>query len=149
MPSDGETFARVEAALRIVRSAIDIGTPAEQAFNAVPADIRDDVQTLWERQDIEADENPTFVTFRRVVKIFEPKAGPRPWFEEYDPAKGYHWRRLRSWLLQEKGYNARVVDSLDEASDTILAHLEDPSPNGSGTFRIQGLVLGRVQSGMS
>ena len=137
----GGNLALIEAYLRLIRAAIDLGSDMNEALLVVPSDIRDKVHELLQKEN-----ERKLITFRRVVSLLR-EAGPRPWFETYDPAQGYHWRRLRNWLLIEKGYNTQVVESLDDSSDTILSHLENPSLKEPTKFRVQGLVLGRVQSG--
>jgi len=73
--------------------------------------------------------------------------GPRPWFTDYSPTDGYHWRRLREYLITSRGRSETVVDSLDRETDRILEMLEDPRPDGPASFRTKGLVVGHVQSG--
>ena len=84
--------------------------------------------------------------------VLEPPAvlsegGPRPWFDDYDPSDGYHWRRLYDFLATVKNRSETTLDSLDESTNRILGMLEDPRPGGPPTFRVQGLVVGYVQSG--
>lgn len=142
MSSDGDQLARIEISLSTIRAAISLGNDPEQVIHSiVPEDIRDAVYQSWQEQE------QNFVTFKRVVHLYDSTAGPRAWFNTHDPARGYHWQRLRYYLLTNKGYSRPIVESLDDASDTILSNLEDPSPNTVEKFRIQGLVLGRVQSG--
>lgn len=142
MPSAGETKARIDRFLRGVRANIDaFGLSFEEALATapIPDEDRDEVRRRWQ-QDHD-------VTIRRVSVLTGEGGGRRPWFDDFDPADGYHWPRLRSWLLSHKGRSEAIVESLDDASDHVLAHLEDPSREGPAEFRIQGLVLGRVQSG--
>lgn len=141
MPSNGNSIALIDASLRIFRSAIDIGTDPKEAILAIPRDIRDIVFQLWQDENRE-------VTFKPVVQLSDHKAGRQPWLDNYNPALGYHWRRLRTWLLKDRGYNALTVNSLDDASDKLLSYLGDPSSDTEpNNFRVQGLVIGRVQSG--
>ena len=139
----GDDGARVESYLRIVVSAIDMGTELERALTIVPSDIRQEVEAAWRQLN----SGEKTITLSRITMISDPSTGPRPWFAEYDPASGYHWYRLRQWLLTGHGFDPRIVESLDDASDRILSHLESPSPDHPEDFRIQGLVLGRIQSG--
>src|SRR5262249_29473354 len=39
------------------------------------------------------------------------------------------------------------IESLDNATDLALAHLEDPRTTGPHSFRVQGLIVGYIQSG--
>lgn len=73
--------------------------------------------------------------------------GPRPWFAGYDPSKGYHWQRLREYLVTVKNRSETVLDGLDTTTNDILEMLEDPRPGGPDRFRVRGLVIGYVQSG--
>ncbi len=75
------------------------------------------------------------------------RGGPREWFTGYDTADGYHWRRLREYLITTRSRTETVVDSLDRETNRILEMLEDPRLGGPGSFRIRGLVIGYVQSG--
>lgn len=138
MPSDGDSRARIESSLRLVRSAIDLDSTLENALIAVPTDLRDRVRELWLEETQE-------VTFSRIVHVSDPRKA-RGVLDRHDPAQGYHWRRLRNWLANE-GYKKRIVESLDDTTDRILTHFGDPTPNISDNFRIQGLVIGQVQSG--
>ena len=141
MHSAGNDAAKLEAWLGIVRGTIDLGGDLDDTLALVPIEIRDQVQKLWQQ------EHQQQTTFRRVPSILEAETGPRSWFREYDPARGYHWPRLRSHLITHKGYSLQRISSLDDASDLILSRLESPSHREPSNFRIQGLVLGRVQSG--
>lgn len=55
------------------------------------------------------------------------------------------WNRYRQYLLNRKSWNARVISSLDELSDTILDLLGDP--RDTRPFQRRGLIIGEVQSG--
>lgn len=111
--------------------------PIEQAIEEhVPAEHRDSVRARWHAEQI--------VTFRAPNEL-SATGGPRAWFESWDPAVGYHWLRLRHYLIDRKGRSEGEVESLDDSSDAVLRHLEDP--RGDAPFRVQGLVLGYVQSG--
>lgn len=141
MPSDGDREARIEKRLRAVRAFIEnLDRTLDEALEEVEDDIRDEVRQRWQRDH----DTP----IRRINVLSGEGGGRRAWFDTHDPADGYHWPRLRSWLLAHKGRSEAVVESLDDASDNVLAHLENPSEDhGPDRFRVQGLVLGRVQSG--
>lgn len=139
MPSDGNSRARLESSLRLVRSAMDLGSTLEDALMAVPTDLRDRAREIWLEEARE-------VTFSRIVQVSDPK-GVGNLLERYDPAQGYHWLRLRNWLLINRGYKKGIVESLDYTTDRVLTHFIDPTFNPSDDFRIQGLVIGQVQSG--
>lgn len=139
MPSDGERHALIEKRLRGVRSLMEnLDQDLDTAVGSVEEELRDEVRQRWERDRV--------VVFRRTG-VLSGGGGRRAWFADHDPAGGYHWPRLRSFLLTGRGRSEGGVEDLDDASDKILAHLEDPRPGGPGPFRVQGLVLGRVQSG--
>lgn len=55
------------------------------------------------------------------------------------------WERYKRHLLEQKGLPAAVIDRVDETTDTILDHLEDPAIHNAWDRR--GLVVGQVQSG--
>lgn len=54
------------------------------------------------------------------------------------------WDRYRRYESQ-KGLPLKVVNKLDDTTDTVLSKLEDPTREGRWSTR--GLVVGRVQSG--
>ncbi|MGW5364472.1 Z1 domain-containing protein [Actinopolymorpha pittospori] len=101
----------------------------------------------------EADHEAVLRHYRRqtstTIEIIEPgvlsDGGPRPWFETHDPSLGYYWRRQRAHLAHTVGRKDFEVDSLDQSSNKVLAHLEDP--RSAEPFAIRGLVVGHVQSG--
>jgi hypothetical protein len=84
-----------------------------------------------------------------TIEILEPgvlsDGGPRSWFGGYDPSQGYYWRRQRAYLAHTVGRKDFELDSLDQSSNKVLAHLEDP--RSALPFAIRGLVVGHVQSG--
>jgi hypothetical protein len=141
--SDGELRAEVQKYRRVVAVHMDaLGVDLEQALTQVPDEIR---PALRAAIDAEAEER----RFSRPGATLE-LGGPRPWFTNWDPANGYFWRRLRTYLIDRKGWLLRDVETLDDASDNVLRHLEDPRLGeewSKTAFRIQGLVLGYVQSG--
>jgi hypothetical protein len=73
--------------------------------------------------------------------------GRRLWFEAWDPSAGYYWPRQRQYLVARLHRSPVEMESLDNATDTILAHLEDPRPEGPPNFNVRGLVVGHIQSG--
>ncbi len=143
MPLDGRQ-EELETAVTAVRSLIQLGHTLDNALDLALSQtsggLRDEVARQIEQHE------PGAITFRRT-SVLSTQGGRRPWFGQYDPASGYHWPRLRSWLLTAGRFDSTTVESLDDASDSVLEHLEDPRPSGPDSFRVQGLVLGRVQSG--
>lgn len=138
MTSAGAEQPGVEDQLRAVRSAMDaLRWPLEEALTRlVPEDQREAVRERWQ------DEN---VVIRPAVML-RGRRTPT-WFQDmdYDPAQGYHWRRLRSYLIDRKGRSETEVQSLDDATDEILKSLE--YPQAAHLFKVKGLVVGYIQSG--
>ncbi|MCX6376459.1 MAG: hypothetical protein NTU88_10585 [Armatimonadetes bacterium] len=129
----------VEKFLRVVRVHIDaLGEPPDKALLHVPEEHRDAVRVRWEEE--------TALPIRRV-HILSERGGPRAWFENWDPSAGYYWRQQRTYLIDHIGWARPDVESLDDATDRILSHLEDPRPEGPPEFSVRGLVMGYVQSG--
>lgn len=127
---------RSGAYLLIVRAALAGGLSLEEAIGMVPAEVREQVEQMWLADRV----------------IVEPigvlsEGGPRAWFDEFDPASGYHWPRMREYLLLHRQRSESVLESLDASTDKILSMLEDPRPGGPAAFKVRGLVVGYVQSG--
>ncbi len=134
MPSATE----VESWLRVVRVHMDaLKFTLDQALAGVPEELRDEVRSRWQ-SDHDQPIHP--------VRVLSGRGGPRPWFAEWHSSEGHLWRRLRNWLIDVKGRSELTVASLDDTSDKVLSHLEDPRPGGPD-FRVVGLVIGYVQSG--
>lgn len=143
MLSDGEIHREVQRWRRVVQTQMDaLEWDLERALEGVPEALRTPL-----REAVAAEE--------RQVRFYRPGAmlrrgGPKAWFTDWDPASGYLWPRLRSYLIDDKAWSLRDVESLDASSDSVLKHLEDPRLDGDHSktvFRVQGLVLGYVQSG--
>src|SRR5262249_23324187 len=81
------------------------------------------------------------------ARVLSGRGGPRPWFATWTPSTGYYWLRQRAYLLDKLGRSEVEIESLDDSTDKILSHLEDPRTTGPMAFRVQGLVIGYVQSG--
>jgi len=127
--------------VRAVRSLIDsLNVPLEDAIEMarVPADVRASVRTQFEEE--------TALPIRSA-SVISARRGPLPWFSGWDSSAGYYWRRQRSYLIDRSGWSLGAVGSLDDATDRILSHLEDPSLHGPTQFDVRGLVMGHVQSG--
>lgn len=136
MPSAGDA---IEAHLRVVRVQMDaLGRSLDEALEMVPQDLRAQVRERWEEERDQPIER---------VRVLSGTGGPRAWFSGWQPRAGYHWRRLRNYLIDRVGRSEVEVDSLDDTSDKVLSHLEDPRPEGLEHYRVNGLVLGYVQSG--
>jgi hypothetical protein len=144
MSSDGERQQIVDAHLRVLNVRREVlGEDLETALAGVPEDFRADVRAL-----VEAAEQAVRMFYRTGASVVD--GGPRPWFDSWDPNAGYYWRRLRQYLIDRKGWSPRDVDDLNHSSNNVLRHIEDPrtdAPHSRADFRVQGLVLGYVQSG--
>lgn len=144
MTSAGEgTPGQLDAWKRIIQTTMDaLEQDLESALKSAPANLRRQLRELFEAEARE-------VRFHRPGAIIQD-GGPKEWFDDWDPANGYLWRRLRQYLIDVKVFPLRDVEALDEASDKVLSQLEDPlmdEPHSRSEFRVQGLVLGYVQAG--
>jgi hypothetical protein len=129
----------IDSYLRVVRTQIDaLGISLAEALSSVPMAIRDEIRIRFEEE--------TALPIRRV-SILSGQGGPRAWFDAWDPSSGFYWRRLRSHMVDYQNWATPDVESLDDATDKVLSHLEDPRPEGPSEFRVRGLVMGYVQSG--
>lgn len=137
MSSAGED---VDKHLRVVRTVADtFGRDLQDVVDEmVPAPLRDAVMAAAAKDAGE--------TIKRVRGV-SADGGPKAWWESHDPSEGYYWRRQREYLLDVVQRTPAVLDSLDDDSDRVLSHLEDPRDSGPDAFNTRGLVLGYVQSG--
>lgn len=144
MTSDGDRSVALVAQRRVVAVKMDaLGMDLEAALADVPENLRADL-----RAQIEDEQRAVNMYYRNGAEVID--GGPRPWFDSWDPNAGYYWRRLREYLVDRKGWNLREVDDLNASSNRVLRHIEDPrmdGPHSKKEFRVQGLVLGYVQSG--
>jgi hypothetical protein len=146
MTSAGDlTGEAVEQYLRVLRAAVSgtelatdqIKAAADQFLPFLSEAQREVVMARWRADRVELEPSA----------MLRGEGGKREWFADYDPSDGYHWRRLRDYLITEKNRTETVVGSLDETTDQILEMLEDPRPHGPAQFCVKGLVIGYVQSG--
>lgn len=56
-----------------------------------------------------------------------------------------YWERYRKYLLTDKGFATKVVNTMDDVLDTLTDLLGDPSRDVS--YNRRGLIIGDVQSG--
>jgi hypothetical protein len=125
----------------VVNTAVDSGVHAsfEDALVAiVPENLWAEVSELHQQQATQP--------IRRVRGV-SAEGGPKGWFDEWDPADGYHWQRQRQYLLDQVGRSPEAVEATDDDSDRVLSYLEDPRESGPPHFSTRGLVIGHVQSG--
>lgn len=135
MPSD------IENHLRVVQVAMDaLGLTVEEAIARVPADLRLQVRVLFEER------RPGDVARPAILSADQ---GQPDWYGSIDPDSMYHWPRLRRWLVDVKGRHPDAVRNLELESSKVMRLLGDPRPppHGVANFRVQGLVVGYVQSG--
>ncbi len=126
--------------LRVIRTIMDaLGRTFDEALEeVVPSEHRVAVRERYEQE-------ATQVILR--VRGVSADGGPKPWFADWDPSNGYYWVRQRQYLLDSGRRTERALEALDDDSDRVLSHVEDPRPSGPASFTTRGLVLGFVQSG--
>lgn len=56
-----------------------------------------------------------------------------------------YWERYRTYLLNDKGFSPKVVNTMDDVLDTLTDLLGDPTR--SIVYKRRGLIIGDVQSG--
>ena len=56
-----------------------------------------------------------------------------------------YWERYRKYLLSDKGFSVKIVNTMDDVLDTLTDLLGDPQQDVS--FKRRGLIIGDVQSG--
>lgn len=125
----------LEEALSLVRRCILLYIPKEQAYELVPENIRDHVQSIIE------DEETIILTPAGEI-LEDPDR--EEWLRRADRQEWYFWPKLRSFYLENKQWELPSIRSLDRITDKILGQLGDPTAN---SFDRCGLVLGYVQSG--
>src|SRR5437868_6552933 len=105
--------------LRVVRVQMDaLGRSIDEALEIVPQEYRDVVRARFEEEVAQP---------IRLAGVLSGSGGPKEWFQHWDPSAGYYWRRLRSYLLDHVGRSQSEIASLDDSTDKVLSHLEDPS----------------------
>lgn len=132
----------IERSLQLLRVIMDRdGLTLEEGLAAagplIPQADHDPVRQLHMRQ--------ASTTIVRLAPNVISEGGPRPWFDGCDTSQGYYWRRQRGFLAHVLARKDYELDSLDIASDRVLAHLENPAH--PERFDVRGLVIGHVQSG--
>lgn len=71
--------------------------------------------------------------------------GRQPWVEDIKASTEWHYWDSYTKQLRFDGFASSVVRALDEDTDNILT--ECGNPQDEGGWRVQGLVMGAVQSG--
>ncbi len=116
-----------------------LGKSFEDALaEVVPEALREQVRERYEQDAVQ-------VILR--VRGVSADGGPKAWFNDWDPSNGYYWVRQRRYLLDHVGRTELALDALDDDSDRVLSHLEDPRGCGPESFSTRGLIIGYVQSG--
>lgn len=140
MNSDGE---RIDQHVQLVRLLMERdGIGPEDAVSLagalIPTEDRDSVLDRWKQQ------TSTQIEVLEPINLSE-LGGPRQWYASHDASQGYYWRRQRRFLAQGLARRDFEIDNLDQSSNSVLSHLEDPcSPD---QFLVKGLVIGHIQSG--
>lgn len=124
-------------ALRTARALVDLGYPLDQvlSLSIIPPELRDFV-----RKEIDRERNLTLIPARALIR----DNSRLDWVSGLDRSTWHYWPELRQYLLTSAGWDASMLRSLDDSSDSILRQLEPPSKE---RFDVRGLVLGFVQSG--
>lgn len=134
MPSDTENYLRV---LHVQMDALK--HTLEQALLSVPEPLRDDVRRLHEEAI------PSEIARPSVLS----DGASAEWWSSMSESDSYYWPRLRKWLVDVKGRSPEIARNLDLESTRVVRLLGDPRAlsTAGDNFRIQGLVVGHVQSG--
>lgn len=129
--------AEHEKALSTARVLLDLGHPPEVVYASelIPGHLRE-----WVRNELAEEENRTF----ERVRVISAAESENDWVASQDRNSWHYWPTLRRFLLVKKKWPRDTINSLDEASDSILSKLAPPDTD---EFDIRGLVLGYVQSG--
>lgn len=71
-----------------------------------------------------------------------------PWVREVEDPDWYYWERYERYLIDEKGWERKVVKTMSEDTLNVLDLMADPRPSSKthGADR-RGLVVADVQSG--
>jgi hypothetical protein len=76
-----------------------------------------------------------------IISEIKPK-----WYTGPDET-AEHWPALRQYMLNEKNFSEKNVESIDETSTEIVSLMRNPVDGSNPKFKGKGLVLGYVQSG--
>ena len=139
-----DRIAGYERVLRMVRANFSSEIPAE-------SDIRKQIEALVgiEEELHISDVEPIFeeicaqLNIRMDLGVLVEAPGHLPWLAEQDP-KWEWWKAYRQSLANE-GRSPVVIETLNEALDTILDQLGNPREEKAWSRR--GRVFGDVQAG--
>lgn len=140
MTSAGEVIDKHVQLVRLLmdRDALSAQEAIDRAGPLIPEEDRAEVLQRWESQ------TSTTIEVLQPIDLSQV-GGPRAWFHEWDPSRGYYWRRQRGLLAHTLKRTDAEIDSLDQASNRVLSHLENPAH--PDPFLVRGMVIGYVQSG--
>lgn len=86
------------------------------------------------------------LSYSRKIGFSYPDEETKPWVrQKIDEIDWFYWDRYKQYLLSDKHWAPRVVQSLDGDTLRILDLLSDPQIDGP--FERRGLVMASVQSG--
>lgn len=126
----------LEKHYRAFNALMTIYEDIAKALATVPEEYQEEIRRRWEESRatrvspaiLSADEQPD-------------------WWSGIDKAGLANWTHLMDVLVQ-KGWHESAIKNLDVESDAVMRELADPRASSGGkAFRIQGLVVGFVQSG--
>lgn len=154
MTATEEAAAQAELLENVIATAQRMVKAEKDKSKITPAYIAEKVQKVAE---MFAGESPFAVDQEKAVSTLiqrfshwmgkattlKDNTGHVDWLTAARKRDWHYWRRYRDF--QESKLSDTVVDGLDEATDDILALLEDPQRTDAWDRR--GLVVGHVQSG--
>ena len=77
--------------------------------------------------------------------LIEEQGHERWFFAKKSQLEMKYWERYKKYLLADKGFSTKVVNTMDDVLDTLTDLLGDPSRDVS--YKRRGLIIGDVQSG--
>ena len=101
--------------------------------------------------DIDKNDPEIIKLIKQSVVVIEDKPivfakGYTPWLFKAKPNISWHfYNRYEKYLFTKKHWNWGTIQSINESSDTIIDHLQNPKTEFF--FGIKGLVMGDIQSG--
>jgi hypothetical protein len=154
MTAAEEAAAQAELLENVIATAQRLVKAEKDKSNITPSYIAEKVQKA---ADMFAGDSPFAVDQAKAVSTLIQRfshwmgkattltdnTGHVEWLTAARKRDGHYWRRYRDF--QESKLSDTVIDGLDEATDSILALLEDPQRTDAWDRR--GLVVGHVQSG--
>lgn len=132
---------------------IVVGLDSKMSFVEQVKYITSHTVTICESMNIKVDvDDPDFIKMvKNKVVIEEEKPivfakGYTPWLNIKKPTiKWNYYDRYEKYLVKGKEWNWGTVQSINESTDIILDHMQDPTTDKF--FGVKGLVMGDIQSG--